>query len=135
MTKGAPRVSATLSKKVVKTNQNARLTVRVTGLPTVPKGTKVLVFDGSKVVRTVTVPASGRVRVTLPKLSRGKHRLRAYVVAGRGVPGRLQLASDAEGQEEVAARKCGAAGPVRICGAARLYLTFLVARDVFATLA
>ncbi len=77
--KAAPSVSAKLSRSSVKAGARAKLRVRIGGV--VPATSTVLVYDGSRVVKTVTVRRGTSV-VTLPKLSPGKHRIRAYVVAG-----------------------------------------------------
>jgi len=75
----APAVTAELKKKKVKPGKRARLVVTVTGAPVA--GGTVLVYDGGKVVATATL-SDARSVVKLPKLRPGKHRLRAYVVAG-----------------------------------------------------
>ncbi|HTW16711.1 MAG TPA: amidase family protein [Nocardioides sp.] len=72
--KAAPTVAVGLVKKSVRTNQKARLNVRL-GAPAT-----VLVYDGRKVVRTARVGTTGKV--ALPRLGTGRHRIRLYVVAG-----------------------------------------------------
>jgi Asp-tRNA(Asn)/Glu-tRNA(Gln) amidotransferase A subunit family amidase len=75
----APAVTAKLKKKRVKPGQRAKLKVAVSGAP-VLDGT-VLVYDGGTVITSAKVTA-GEVMVRLPKLGRGRHKLRVYVVAG-----------------------------------------------------
>lgn len=78
--KAAPTVKVALSRKTITVRQRAVLKVSVLGVK--PSGGTVLVYDGTRVVRTVTLASTGRATITLPRLSRGTHRLRAYVVAG-----------------------------------------------------
>ncbi len=80
--KAAPSVTVKLPKKKVKPGKRAKVKVAVGGV--VPTGGTVLVYDGGKVVATAKLTAAGKVTVKLPKLSRGKHKLRVYVVAGEG---------------------------------------------------
>jgi amidase len=72
--RAAPKVAVKLPRATVKKGKKATLKVTV-GAPAT-----VLVYDGNDVVRTVRVERTKSVM--LPKLAVGKHRLRAYVVAG-----------------------------------------------------
>ncbi|MGW5234458.1 Ig-like domain repeat protein [Streptomyces nodosus] len=74
ITKAAPAVSVTRPASV-KHTARAKVTVKVTATGTTPAGT-VRIYQGSKVIATGTLK-SGKVTITLPKLSRGKHTLRA----------------------------------------------------------
>ncbi len=65
-----------LSRSTVTKGQRALLRVEVDA----PVRSTVLVYDGSKIVRTVTVNGARSLR--LPKLSPGRHTIRAYVVSG-----------------------------------------------------
>ncbi|MBD8605312.1 Ig-like domain repeat protein [Aeromicrobium sp. CFBP 8757] len=65
-----------LQKSTVKKGQRALLRVEVDA----PVRSTVLIYDGSRIVRTVTVDSPRSLR--LPKLSPGRHAIRAYVVAG-----------------------------------------------------
>jgi len=76
----APKVVAKLKKKKVTPRQRGRLQVTVTGVPAA--GATVLVHDRGRIIRTARVAANGKVTVTLPRLARGRHPLRVYVVAG-----------------------------------------------------
>ncbi|MET0931296.1 MAG: HtaA domain-containing protein [Aeromicrobium sp.] len=75
-----PTLSAKLSKSSVKAGQRARLNVVVT-LPAAagrrPTG-QLVVRDGSRVIAVRTLKAShrGRVTVALPKLAKGRHRVK-----------------------------------------------------------
>jgi Asp-tRNA(Asn)/Glu-tRNA(Gln) amidotransferase A subunit family amidase len=73
--KAAPKVGASLPKRSVKASQRAKLKLTVSAPATV------LVYDRSKVIATVTLKA-GTSTVKLPKLAKGTHKLRAYVVTG-----------------------------------------------------
>jgi Asp-tRNA(Asn)/Glu-tRNA(Gln) amidotransferase A subunit family amidase len=70
-----PSVRATLVKKKVKAGKKAR--VRVT-VGSGAASSLVLVYDGSRLVTSATVRHSGTI--TLPKLKKGKHRLRLTAV-------------------------------------------------------
>ncbi|MEI5676121.1 MULTISPECIES: amidase family protein [unclassified Nocardioides] len=72
--RSAPGVSVGLVKKTVRTNQKGAVKVRLSAPATV------LVYDGSKVLRSVKVGRTGTVK--LPRLAAGRHRIRLYVVAG-----------------------------------------------------
>ncbi|WP_051551870.1 amidase [Nocardioides sp. URHA0020] len=74
VSKAAPSVSVTLTRSTVKAGQRSAVKVTV-GAPST-----VLVYDGSRVIRTVKVNRSSTV--LLPKLSVGSHKIRLYVVAG-----------------------------------------------------
>jgi hypothetical protein len=76
VTKTGAAVKARLSTSTVKRQQRALLRIDVAS----PRRATVLIFDGSRIVRTVTVSGSKSVR--LPKLSPGRHSIRAYVVTG-----------------------------------------------------
>ncbi|MFJ6563217.1 Ig-like domain repeat protein [Streptomyces sp. NPDC091412] len=75
ITKAAPSVAVTRPSSISHTAR-AKVTAKVTATGTTPTGT-VRVYEGSKVIATGTLK-SGKVTITLPKLSRGKHTLRAY---------------------------------------------------------
>jgi amidase len=74
--KTAPRVSIKLAKSTVKSGQRGQLRVRVDA----PRKATIVVYDGSRIIRTVTVDAARTIR--LPKLAAGRHTIRAYVVSG-----------------------------------------------------
>ena len=57
-----------------------------------PASTKVLVYDGAKVIATTTVAASGSATVTLPQLAIGAHSLTAEAIAGATVGGAVSEA-------------------------------------------
>lgn len=80
--RAAPKVVAKLKKKKVTPRQRGRLQVTVTGVPAT--GATVLVQDRGRIIRTAQVTANGKVTVKLPRLDRGRHPLRVYVVAGEG---------------------------------------------------
>jgi amidase len=75
--KAAPTVSVLLADEKIKKGKKARLGVALAG--SVPSPGSVLVYDGSKVVASATLPTTGQVTVRLPRLAPGKHQLRAYV--------------------------------------------------------
>lgn len=87
------RAATQVSAKVASTRlrQGARATVRVRlrSAGGRPSGT-IRVFDGARLVRRATVPASGSVTVRTPRLRRaGKHRLKVVYLGGPGfAPGR-----------------------------------------------
>ncbi|WP_316758846.1 Ig-like domain repeat protein [Streptomyces herbicida] len=75
ITKAAPSISSTAPSSVSHTAR-AKVTVKVTATGTTPTGT-VRIYEGTKVIATGTL-SGGKVTITLPKLSRGKHTLHAY---------------------------------------------------------
>ncbi|MGW7409303.1 Ig-like domain repeat protein [Streptomyces sp. NPDC054833] len=75
ITKAAPSISTTAPASVSHTAR-AKVTVKVTATGTTPTGT-VRIYEGTKVIATGTL-SGGKVTITLPKLSRGKHTLHAY---------------------------------------------------------
>jgi hypothetical protein len=75
ITKATPAVSTTAPSSVSHTAR-AKVTVKVTATGTTPTGT-VRVYEGTKVLATGTL-SGGKVTLTLPKLSRGRHTLHAY---------------------------------------------------------
>ncbi|MEU6254446.1 Ig-like domain repeat protein [Streptomyces sp. NPDC047043] len=75
VTKATASVSTTAPSSVSHT-AHAKVTVKVTATGTTPGGT-VKIYEGSRVIATGTL-SGGKVTVTLPKLSRGKHILHAY---------------------------------------------------------
>lgn len=77
--KAAPSVSAKLLKSSIRTKQNGKL--RVTVPSVLPAGATALVYDGSTVLRSVTL-RPGTTVVKLPRLKPGKHRIRVQVLAG-----------------------------------------------------
>ncbi|MBO1900569.1 DUF3616 domain-containing protein [Leucobacter weissii] len=83
--KAAPAVSAKLAKKSVKRSQKARVavTVKLPGAGGVHAAGKVRVLDGKRTVKTVTLKASrkGKISIALPKLKKGSHKLRVVVPA------------------------------------------------------
>ncbi|MDQ0932031.1 Ig-like domain repeat protein [Streptomyces turgidiscabies] len=74
ITKANPAVSTSAPTSVSHTAR-AKVTVKVTATGTTPTGT-VRVYEGSRIIATGTLSA-GKVTVTLPKLSRGRHTLHA----------------------------------------------------------
>lgn len=76
--KAAPGLTVKVKKKA-KAQRTGRVTLKVAVSP-VPSGGTVLVLDGSRVVRTVSLPADGTRTVRLRKLAAGKHKLRVQVV-------------------------------------------------------
>ena len=76
VTKSGAAVRLKLAKSTVKRNQRVLARIDVTS----PRRATVLIYDGSRIVRTVAVDGGRSVR--LPKLSPGRHAIRAYVVTG-----------------------------------------------------
>ncbi|MFJ3309018.1 Ig-like domain repeat protein [Streptomyces sp. NPDC086549] len=74
ITKATPSISSTAPSTVSHT-AHAKVTVKVTATGTTPTGT-VRIYEGTKVLATGTL-SGGKVTITLPKLSRGKHTLHA----------------------------------------------------------
>ncbi|WP_210439380.1 LamG-like jellyroll fold domain-containing protein [Nocardioides xinjiangensis] len=77
---GRARAAATMKVTKAKAAKRATATVAFTAPGTVPTGTVVVKVDG-RTLRAVQLRADGTVRVTLPKLSAGKHRVKAVLVA------------------------------------------------------
>lgn len=75
ITKATPSVSSTAPASISHTAQ-AKVTVKVTATGTTPGGT-VRIYEGTKVLATGKL-SGGKVTITLPKLSRGKHTLHAF---------------------------------------------------------
>ncbi|MBW8739222.1 MAG: Ig-like domain repeat protein [Streptomyces turgidiscabies] len=82
ITKANPAVSTSAPTSVSHTAR-AKVTVKVTATGTTPTGT-VRVYEGSRIIATGTLSA-GKVTVTLPKLSRGRHTLHAFYVGSSTV--------------------------------------------------
>jgi Asp-tRNA(Asn)/Glu-tRNA(Gln) amidotransferase A subunit family amidase len=76
VTKTGAAVRIKLAKSTVKRGERALAHIDVTA----SRRATVLIYDGSKIVRTVTVASTRAVR--LPKLASGRHTIRAYVVTG-----------------------------------------------------
>ncbi|GAA3869685.1 Ig-like domain repeat protein [Streptomyces lannensis] len=85
ITKATPSVS-TSAPKTVSHNSRAKVTVKVTATGTTPTGT-VRIYAGSHVIATGTLK-SGKVTLTLPKLSRGNHTMHAYYTGSSTVNSR-----------------------------------------------
>ena len=77
------KVSAKLAKKSIKAKQRGKVTVtvKISGIKK-PTG-KLLIRDGKKTIKTVTLKAKhqGKVTVKLPKLKKGKHKISAQLKA------------------------------------------------------
>ena len=69
------RLTQRLSATRIRTTTNAKVTVTVAATGTIPTGT-VAVYDGTKKIATGTL-RGGKVVVTLPKLKRGTHKIKA----------------------------------------------------------
>jgi len=54
---------------------------------TLPESTKILVYDGAKVIATSTVGASGEATLTLPQLTVGQHTLKAEALGSASASG------------------------------------------------
>ncbi|MCL3819937.1 amidase family protein [Aeromicrobium wangtongii] len=76
VTKVGTRATIKLTKSTIKAKQRAQLRITVGA----PKKATVLIHDGSKIIRSVTVGSSRTVR--LPKLAPGRHKIRVQVVTG-----------------------------------------------------
>jgi Asp-tRNA(Asn)/Glu-tRNA(Gln) amidotransferase A subunit family amidase len=76
VTKAGTRATIKLSKSTIKAKQRALLRIRVGA----PKKATVLIYDGAKIIRSVTVGDSRSVR--LPRLAPGRHKIRVRVVTG-----------------------------------------------------
>ncbi|MHC3470126.1 Ig-like domain repeat protein [Streptomyces sp. 7R007] len=74
ITKATPTVTTTAPASVSHT-AHAKVTVKVTATGTTPGGT-VKIYEGTKLLATGTL-SGGKVTLTLPKLSKGKHVLHA----------------------------------------------------------
>lgn len=73
--KAAAKAKLTLVKKKVKKSKRAKVKVAVTAAGTTPTG-KVVVKERGKKLASLTL-ANGKAKAKLPKLSKGKHKLRA----------------------------------------------------------
>ncbi|MEU6346608.1 Ig-like domain repeat protein [Streptomyces sp. NPDC046977] len=82
VTKAASWVAASHPTSVSHTKQ-AKVSVNVTSSGTTPTG-KVQIVDGAKVLATGTL-SNGKVTVTLPKLSKGTHKLHAHYLGSSTV--------------------------------------------------
>ena len=85
VTKAVSTTKATLKKSTIKVGKHGRMTVTVTAIGTTPTG-KVRIKDGAKVLKTVTL-TNGTVRITLPKLKKGKHSLKVTYRGSASVTG------------------------------------------------
>lgn len=80
--KATPSIALKLSKSKVKTSQKAKaaVTVKIPGtLKATTSKFRVIVYDGKKRIKSATLSSSGRVSVTLPKLKKGTHKIKATV--------------------------------------------------------
>ncbi|QIY97884.1 Ig-like domain repeat protein [Streptomyces sp. S1D4-11] len=75
ITKATASVSSTAPASISHTGR-AKVAVKITATGTTPTGT-VRVYEGSRVIATGTL-SGGKVTITLPKLSRGKHTLHVF---------------------------------------------------------
>ncbi|WP_405880139.1 Ig-like domain repeat protein [Streptomyces sp. NBC_01136] len=82
ITKATASVSSTAPASISHTG-HAKVAVKVTAAGTTPTGT-VRVYEGSHVLATGTL-SGGKVTITLPKLSRGKHTLHVFYVGSTTV--------------------------------------------------
>ncbi|MBL1081665.1 Ig-like domain repeat protein [Streptomyces actinomycinicus] len=85
ITKATPSVSSSAPGSISHTAR-AKVSVKVTATGTTPGGT-VRIYEGSKVLATGTL-SGGKVTVTLPKLSRGSHKLHAFYAGSSTVNSR-----------------------------------------------
>jgi hypothetical protein len=76
--KAPSKTTDALSSTRVPHTSAAKLAVRVTATGTIPTGT-IRVYDGSRLIKTVTLTASarGKIVITLPKLRVGRHKIHA----------------------------------------------------------
>lgn len=82
VTKAKPKVSTKLAKKV-RSRQKATIKVTVTvpgSLHAKAAKLKVQVYDGKKKLKTARTSSAGKVSIKLPKLKKGKHKIRVKVV-------------------------------------------------------
>lgn len=70
-------VASVLSATSVRTTAQAKLTVTVRSGSVAASSGTVVIRDGSKQIATATLPATGKVVVTLPKLAAGTHKITA----------------------------------------------------------
>ncbi|MGW3634875.1 Ig-like domain repeat protein [Streptomyces sp. NPDC005122] len=82
ITKATASVSTTAPASVSH-NSRAKVSVKVTTTGTTPTGT-VRVYEGSRVIATGTL-SGGKLTLTLPKLSRGKHTMHVWYVGSSTV--------------------------------------------------
>ncbi|MFD1273888.1 Ig-like domain repeat protein [Streptomyces kaempferi] len=82
ITKATPSVGTTAPASVSH-NSRAKVGVKVTTTGTTPTGT-VRVYEGSHVIATGTL-SGGKLTLTLPKLSRGKHTMHVWYVGSSTV--------------------------------------------------
>ncbi|MFD8220672.1 Ig-like domain repeat protein [Streptomyces sp. NPDC059697] len=82
ITKATASVSSTAPASISHTGR-AKVAVKVTATGTTPTGT-VRVYEGSRVIATGTL-SGGKVTITLPKLSSGKHTLHVFYVGSTTV--------------------------------------------------
>jgi hypothetical protein len=88
VTKAKVRASLKLSKKTVTTNQQATLNVKTKisgGLKAKASGVKVRVYDGKKLIRTTKLTKAGSVKVKLPKLKSGNHKIRVKISGNKNL--------------------------------------------------
>lgn len=83
VTKATPKISAKLARSRVKKSQRAKIRITVT----IPGGSRVrptgqlVIRDGGKIIQISTMKTGhkGRITITLPRLKKGKHYLRATI--------------------------------------------------------
>jgi hypothetical protein len=72
----------------VTTNQQATLNVKTKisgGLKAKASGVKVRVYDGKKLIRTTKLTKAGSVKVKLPKLKSGNHKIRVKISGNKNL--------------------------------------------------
>ena len=84
--KAASTSSLKLNKTKIKKSKKAVATVQVKSVATSKATGTVKVYDGSKVIKSATLKSSakGTIKITLPKLKKGTHKIKA-TYAGNGV--------------------------------------------------
>lgn len=83
----APKVSLKLAKKSIKASAKAKVTVRVKVKGIAKPTGKVRIYDGKKRIKTVTLKAKhkGKLTVTLPRLKVGKHKVKVTYLGSKQV--------------------------------------------------
>ena len=87
VTKAKAKVTAKFVKKSVKAKARARVAVKVTAKGIARVTGKLVVFDGKKKIRTVSLKKKhrGKITIKLPRLSKGKHRIKVVYQASKNV--------------------------------------------------
>lgn len=127
VTSAKATLTATPSSTRVAFGKPVTLAIALTSTAsTLPASTKVLVYDGSSVIRTTSVGRSGTVTVTLPSLKVGLHKIKAEAIGGASVDGTVSKATGVTITKAKATAKVSLSAKKAVVGKTKLKATVTV---------